>query len=157
MHASRGGNDHYGSFVSGGCDDDFNPVTFFFIVERQALPGAFTLSVSEEFSRCERCSIDVDLSTEAALEGELWGTGTLALATAGTAPPQGAFNVVQWSVDGEVGALLFSAEGWSEFPTWFQSFGGRGADRIDGFVASCAGDECVECEGEACAALPRDR
>lgn len=141
---------------TGICTGDFNPVTFFFIVERQALPEAFTLSVSREFNNCDGCSIEVDLSEEESVELELWGASTLALATAGTPPPDGAFNVVQWTADGEVGALLFTGGGWSEFPTWFQSFEPSfSVERIDGFVATCAEDQCEECEGEACAELPR--
>lgn len=141
---------------SGVCTSDFNAVTFFFTVDRHALPEEFTLMVSREFDSCEACSIQVDLANETAIEAELWGEGTLALATAGTPPPENAFNVVQWITADQVGALLFSDSEWSEFPTWFQSFHPEfDVERIDGFVASCTEEQCEECEGETCHDLPR--
>ena len=140
----------------GVCTSDFNPVTFFFVVDRQVLPDTFTLSVLRGFDNCEQCATQVDLDDEEAVEAELWGASTLSLATAGTPPPAGAFNVVQWAANGQVGALLFAADDWSEFPTWFQSLDPSfDVQRIDGFVASCPGDQCEECEGNACTNLPR--
>lgn len=64
---------------AGACTADFNPVTFFFIIDGQRLPETFTLSVSREFDNCEECSIHVDLSQQDSVERELWGAGTLAL------------------------------------------------------------------------------
>ncbi len=53
-----------------GCDDDANPISFVFVVERRSLPDKFLLSVADEVicGGCDYAQINVDLKADAALE-----------------------------------------------------------------------------------------
>ncbi len=115
--------------TGGGCSDDANPIAFTFIVDRETLSTRFVLSVEEQVTcgGCEFAEIAVDLDDEDTLESLLWGSGVLDMVVGGSAPGDGQFNVVRW--DGTGGGLLFSAEGWSEQPAWFQSFEDRSEER----------------------------
>lgn len=132
-----------------GCNADANPISFMFLVDRAALPTQFRLSVEEEVlcGGCEFAELSVDLDDEAGVEALQWGGSALDLEVAGTAPPEGAYNVVRF---GEDGGLLFSGENWTEEPTWFQGYEGSTPALIEGFVAACEGEQCEECEGSAC-------
>jgi hypothetical protein len=135
------------------CTDDANPVSFVLVVQRQALPGAFTLSVEQDIvcRGCERAQIDVDLSDEAALESALWGVGTLDIIIDGTPPRAGTANVFRWAPEA---ALMLATGEFTDLPRWIQSFDSGEPRTIEGFVVECGGGGCPEeCDNQSCQAL----
>lgn len=132
------------------CTADANPVSFVLLVERQALPDIFTLSVEEDVTcgGCERAQIDVDLSDEAALKAALWGAATLDIVIDGTPPADGTANVFRWAPEA---ALMLPASAFTGLPRWIQGFGGSEARTIEGFVVACGTDGCPEeCDDQSC-------
>lgn len=126
------------------CTADFNPISFFFAVDRTALPERFTLAVSEE-SGCTTCRLEVDLGDETSLEATLWG-GPLTVQADGSPPAENHVNVVRMtSHDGDVGAFLFQADDWRNPERKIRELSSlRFVERIDGFVSACEGQLCTE-------------
>lgn len=127
-----------------GCTADFNPISFFFTVDRAALPDQFTLAVTED-SFCFTCRMEVDMTDEASVEAELWG-GRFTVEAEGTAPGENHVNVVRMiTSDGNVGAFLFQPGDWHRPDSRDRDMGSlRSIERVEGFLSACEGQLCIE-------------